>query len=943
MLTVGALLALAPATAHAVPPPAGAYQQDDYAEGNSYNIVPPGQNGGMNAAEALEFGLNGTRPAHQADQQAMYGDLVYTAPNLAEADILDFFKDASFGVEPGNVESTYGANCAIPPAATAPVSVTEECDDFTVVRDQFGIPHVYGDGREGLMFGLGYVTGEDRMVLADALRNTGRSALSEFAGGANTGQDHDTFSNAPYMGDDEFQLQFDRADELYDEEYDGLGTLVQNDVTAYTAGMNQYIGEARADPLSELDVVYPALGHPAGPEPWKVTDVIATGALVAGIFGKGGGGEVGAATSLQRSQQVFGNRDGKMIWKDFRSADDPEAPRTVHRGRFPYRQPPAPGKTRGLAMPDPGSVSSVPVVEGGARKVASEPGSGKMRVRTADGESGTVQAPVFGDILKALREADGAASNALLVSARESEGGHPTAVFGPQTSYFAPQLLMEQDAHAPSGPEGPGIDARGVSFVGTNLYVQLGRGQDYSFSATSAGNDITDTYSLRLCEPGGDEAIGYSGYRWNGECVAIEVIKQENSWTPNAADMTPPGSETLQAFRTNAGLITHLGTIRGKDVAYTKLRATYFHEVDSAGAFAAWNSPEMTQSADDFIEHAFKNDLTFNWFYADDEEIAYVNSGANPKRPSTTSPDFPVRGKPKYMWREWDPELATFKREPIERRPQVIDQRFLSSWNNKQARGYRGDGIRDYTSVYRVDMLDDRIKQEIRSGGKMSLVELINAMEDAGTVDLRGSHVVPWALKLIGNPSDPEQAAAADLMRDWVAAGAHRRDMDDSGAYDHAEAVKTMDAWWPLWIEAQFKPSLGELHGTFIGSGGAIHDAPRAQGSAFQGVVYGFAEKDLRSALGEPVRGAYSRTYCGEGSRSACRTLLRETLEQAAAKSFDEVYGTDGCTFFNGTAASPQMCGDAVDSVDLTVAAVPKFHWINRPTFQQAVQYTDGR
>ena len=39
--------------------------------------------------------------------------------------------------------------------------------------------------------------------------------------------------------------------------------------------------------------------------------------------------------------------------------------------------------------------------------------------------------------------------------------------------------------------------------------------------------------------------------------------------------MTPAGSETLQAFRTNAGLITHLATIKGQPYAYTKLRATY--------------------------------------------------------------------------------------------------------------------------------------------------------------------------------------------------------------------------------------------------------------------------------------------------------------------------------------------------------------------------------
>jgi hypothetical protein len=448
---------------------------------------------------------------------------------------------------------------------------------------------------------------------------------------------------------------------------------------------------------------------------------------------------------------------------------------------------------------------------------------------------------------------------------------------------------------------------------------------------------------VRLCNPGGDDDIGYQGYRWNGACEDIELLKKTNQWTPNAADQTPPGQETLQAFRTKAGLITHLAKVNDHDFAYTRLRATYWHEVDSAGAFADWNSPDVVHNAQDFTESAFKNDLTFNWFYADDDQIAYVNSGANPKRPHNTSPQFPVRAKERFMWKDWDPDLALFKREPLSQRPQVVDQRYLTSWNNKQALGYRNDAIRDYTSVYRSDSLDERIKEQIAGPRKMSLVELINAMEDAGTVDLRGSQVVPSALKVIGNPSDPQQSEAAEIMADWVANGSHRRDLDNDGNYDEAEAVKIMDAWWPLWVNGQFEPTLGPLYDRFIGSGHDIHDAPRAQGSAFQNVVYGFADKDLRNALGEPVKGPYSRVYCGHGNLGACRTMLRTTLEQAFAKSFEDVYGTDGCTFFNGTDASPQMCGDAVDSVDLTAAPVGPFHWINRPTFQQAVQYPDGR
>ena len=86
-------------------------------------------------------------------------------------------------------------------------------------------------------------------------------------------------------------------------------------------------------------------------------------------------------------------------------------------------------------------------------------------------------------------------SNALLVSAAHSASGHALAVMGPQVSYYAPQILMEEDIH------GPGVDADGAAFPGVNLYVELGHGQDYAWSATSAGQNIIDTFAVPLCTP----------------------------------------------------------------------------------------------------------------------------------------------------------------------------------------------------------------------------------------------------------------------------------------------------------------------------------------------------------------------------------------------------------------------------------------------------------
>ena len=87
-------------------------------------------------------------------------------------------------------------------------------------------------------------------------------------------------------------------------------------------------------------------------------------------------------------------------------------------------------------------------------------------------------------------------SNALVVNGKDSASGHPIAVFGPQVSYFAPQILMLEDLHSPD------YAAEGASFPGTGL-VELGRGEDYAWSATSAGSDLIDQRLEKICNPSG--------------------------------------------------------------------------------------------------------------------------------------------------------------------------------------------------------------------------------------------------------------------------------------------------------------------------------------------------------------------------------------------------------------------------------------------------------
>ena len=907
------LTAIAAAPAHAQVQP---YQSLD---GKGFrNVLPSGQNGTFNALELGQFVATGARPPHSDDQLRMYENLVYATPGLTAAQLPEFFKDASFGVRPGDVERTYSPR-----------------GDVTVQRDRgFGIPHVYGSTRAGTMFGAGYVGAEDRLFFMDVLRNVGRGTLSSFAGGAagNRAMDEDIWSQAPYEEKD-FQRQYDDFDELYGAE----GRQVQEDIANYVAGVQAYIAEARLNPL-KMPGEYAAIGRPLGPEDWNVRDVISTAALIGAIFGKGGGSELDSALALQSARKRFGTKKGNKVWRDFRSSEDPEAPVTVLKKKFAYQKPPKKVRRGSLALPDPSSVD----------KEKFEVSSSLPRSRSRQR-----------GLLDGLRSFPPKASNALLVSARESASGKPLAIFGPQTGYFNPQILMEIDLH------GPGIDARGAAFNGVNLYVTLGRGRDYAWSATSSSQDIIDTFAVDLCEPSGARPTKRSmHYRFRGACLPMEVLERRNSWSPSAGDSTPAGTQTLRALRTKMGLVIARGTVKGVPVAYTKLRSTYMHELDAGIGVSRFNNPNVIKSAADFQRAAAELHYAFHWFYADSRDIAYINTGDNPVRAKGVHQSLPVRAK--FEWRGFNPDAYRAAYVPFSKLPKTTNQRYIVNWNNKSAREFRAaDSNWEYSSIYRSKLLESRVKRGTKGSRKMTLPQLADAMETAGVTDLRGDAVLPYILRAIGKQKDPRVLAALSRLRAWVAAGAPRKDANRDGTYEHSEAVRIMDAWWPLLVRGAYEPVLGkDTYDRFIALKN-LDNEPNNHGahlgSAYQGGTYGLVQKDLRTMLGRkrlkklkgPPRkkARYSRTYCGgtkrrRGTLRRCRRVLVSTLIQALAKTPAQIYGADDiCNSQPGLGpsdprrkAADQFCFDSIWMRALGAAQQPVIHWINRPTFQQAVE-----
>jgi penicillin amidase len=123
--------------------------------------------------------------------------------------------------------------------------------DVEVIRDSWGVPHIYADSQEDLFFAQGFVQAQDRLWQMDMYRRAAEGRLSEIFG--------------PEM------LEHDRAARLFryrgpwtDDELNSYHPEGRAILEAFAAGVNAYIDHATRE--GELPVEYALTG--LTPEPW---------------------------------------------------------------------------------------------------------------------------------------------------------------------------------------------------------------------------------------------------------------------------------------------------------------------------------------------------------------------------------------------------------------------------------------------------------------------------------------------------------------------------------------------------------------------------------------------------------------------------------------------------------------------------------------------------
>ena len=796
---------------------AAADPPDFSSPGEAFNILPPGQFGSLPTT------------TNSRDQLFMYDALTPLKDDVTDSTLDSTFKKNVFGLGGLTVKR---------------VQHFPARPDLTVTRDSFDVPHVEAPTRDDVMYGIGFVTAEDRGLLMDTFRGPGRVAALDVPG-LNPFQLAQSFQpfNPSQETEDYLASQIDLI------QADPRGQRIIDDIDNYLQGINDFR----------------TLAGNTG-RPWNRNDVVSVAALIAAVFGKGGGDEARRAQLLSALKDRLGGPEGEQVWKDLRELKDPETSVSID-GRFNQQAHKA-KQRQGNAIIDAGSLDTA--------------GASNSEIAQASQQS---------------------ASNAILVGAEKSATGHPFFVAGPQVGYFYPQVLMEIDAH------GGGIDARGATFPGAGPYVELGRGIDYSWSATSAGNDNIDIFVEELC---GDD----THYLFEGECREMTSF--------DAGRLGFGAGNPVVFNETVHGPVLGYATVDGERVALSSARTTRGREVASAFGFADLNTNVPTD-AQSFFDVASQIDFTFNWFYADDKDVAMYSSGRLPVRHPHVDIGLPTWGTGRYEWRGF----LSADKHPHGTAPA---DGTITNWNNKPAAGWEAaDDQWGYGSVHRNNLLE----RTIDSQDTLSLASTVGGMNKAATQDLRiekGLRGVFWVLDT-GSAPNARVERMVELLKDWRDAGSNRLDLDNNGTVDHPGAA-ILDKAWPKIADAVMEPVLGPQLGDLASIMGRDNRANN-QGSSYNSGWYGYVDKDLRTLTGRPVAGRFRTHFCGHGDLAACRDSLYAALDQAALELEDEF-------------ANPNPDDWRADASAERIFFSPGFlgitmRWTNRPTFQQAISYSSHR
>jgi penicillin G amidase len=336
-----------------------------------------------------------------------------------------------------------------------------------IVRDSYGVPHIYSETDSSLFFGAGYAMAEDRLWQAELSRIVASGRMAEVFGGSSNNLGQDMVIRRDGYTDEEAMDQFNK-----------LPKYVQRGLTGYIDGLNHYIETTSAASL-------PPEFRGVKPAKWTIVDSLKVQQLMVRRFGESGGGELKNSEILAKLQGKFGAEKGAEVFQTIYWENDSSAPVSLH------------SKTD-KSVKKAVTPKAFPKSDVVAEQLEKEQ---QMKL----------------DIEKAYGFPHKGGSNAWVISPSRSESGGTLLLGGPQMGFSVPQIAHEVGIH------GAGYNSVGMAFAGAGPIPLIGRGNDFAWTTTTGMGDQIDTFLLKI-NPDNPDQYWFNG-KWNKFEVRTEKIK----------------------------------------------------------------------------------------------------------------------------------------------------------------------------------------------------------------------------------------------------------------------------------------------------------------------------------------------------------------------------------------------------------------------------------
>ncbi|GAA4397245.1 penicillin acylase family protein [Fodinibacter luteus] len=356
--------------------------------------------------------------------------------------------------------------------------------DVTVLRDDSGIPHIYGDSLTDLVRAQGYVHAQERFFEMDLRRHTTAGRLAELVGP--DGLDADKVIRT--MG----------WRRVAEEELPSLEPRTRQVLQAYSEGVNTYL---RGRSPGEVAVEYRLLGlrlPEAEIEEWSPVDSLAWLKAMAWDLRSNYEDELARA-------RLSGRLSPAQISEIYPAYDYDAHPPILSREEWSPQQ--APSAERSAV---PSALTTGPAA---ATASGGSPGS-----PVADEVYAAVQRALDA-VPQVLGRSEGVGSNGWAVAGSRTTTGTPLLANDPHLAVGQPGVWIQNSLHCRTVSAACPLDVSGFSFSGLPGVV-IGHNADIAWGFTNLGPDVTDFYLERIV---GDTFLRDGN--WEPVTTREEVIK----------------------------------------------------------------------------------------------------------------------------------------------------------------------------------------------------------------------------------------------------------------------------------------------------------------------------------------------------------------------------------------------------------------------------------